>query len=223
MRKRKLLTILLALAVAVSGTVMMSGCGATVIHQNGTSASTDTAADDTDDTNTTTNESGEEESSEDESSEEESSEDESSEEESSEDESSEEESSEDESSEEESSEDESSEEESSEEESSEDESSEEASADIPENAIKFVKPDDWSDNVNVFIYNKDQKDEDNNGAWPGVAMTQASDGTYYYEVDAKFEGYKLIFNDAEKPQRHLLPKSDGFTVEAGKTYDADSE
>ena len=56
MRKRKLLTILLALAVAVSGTVMMSGCGATVIHQNGTSASTDTAADDTDDTNTTTNE-----------------------------------------------------------------------------------------------------------------------------------------------------------------------
>lgn len=213
MRKRKLLTILLALAVAVSGTVMMSGCGATVIHQNGTSASTDTAADDTDDTNTTTNESGEEESSEDESSEEESSEDESSEEESSEDESSEEESSED----------ESSEEESSEEESSEDESSEEASADIPENAIKFVKPDDWSDNVNVFIYNKDQKDKDNNGAWPGVAMTQASDGTYYYEVDAKFEGYKLIFNDAEKPQRHLLPKSDGFTVEAGKTYDADSE
>ena len=203
MRKRKLLTILLALAVAVSGTVMMSGCGATVIHQNGTSASTDTAADDTDDTNTTTNESGEEESSEDESSEEESSEDESSEEESSED--------------------ESSEEESSEEESSEDESSEEASADIPENAIKFVKPDDWSDNVNVFIYNKDQKDKDNNGAWPGVAMTQASDGTYYYEVDAKFEGYKLIFNDAEKPQRHLLPKSDGFTVEAGKTYDADSE
>ena len=203
MRKRKLLTILLALAVAVSGTVMMSGCGATVIHQNGTSASTDTAADDTDDTNTTTNESGEEESSEDESSEEESSEDESSEEESSED--------------------ESSEEESSEEESSEDESSEEASADIPENAIKFVKPDDWSDNVNVFIYNKDQKDKDNNGAWPGVAMTQASDGTYYYEVDAKFEGYKLIFNDAEKPQRNLLPKSDGFTVEAGKTYDADSE
>ena len=45
----------------------------------------------------------------------------------------------------------------------------------------------------------------------------------YYEVDAKFEGYKLIFNDAEKPQRNLLPKSDGFTVEAGKTYDADSE
>ena len=212
MRKRKLLTILLALAVAAAGTAMMSGCSATVIHQNGTSAedtgTTDTGTDDTNtdstsDTDTDDESSQAEESSEDESSEEESSEDESSEEESSEA--------------------ESSEEESSEAESSVEESSEEAGADIPENAIKFVKPDDWSDNVNIFIYNKEKKDEDNNGAWPGVAMTKASDGTYYYEADSKFEEYKLIFNDADNSGRNLLPKSDGFTVESGKTYDSDSQ
>ena len=150
-------------------------------------------------------------------SEEESSEEESSEEESSEEESSEEESSEEESSEEESSEQESSEEESSEEESSEGESSEEESSEEEAEGIKitFVKPEAWSDNVHVAVYEKGGIAE-----LPGEAMTNNGDGTFSYTITEEIENPVAIFNDADDVrQRNMYPRSGALDVEDGGNYD----
>lgn len=211
MNRKKLLTILLTLAIAASTTVMMTGCAASVIHLNGTTGETETSTSDTaaDESSSddlglgTSTDSGDGES------EEESSEDteESSEEESSE-------------ADEESSEEESSEEESSEEESSEEteESKEESKSDDSEGktVIKFTKPDDWGDEIKAYIY---LSNVDNN-QWPGEEMTKDSDGTYSVEVDEHYmEGTdpRVVFNDG----KNQVPKSGGFIIKNGQTYDID--
>ena len=130
---------------------------------------------------------------------------------------SEEESSEEESSEEESSEEESSEEESSEEESSEEESSEEESSEEEAEGIKitFVKPEAWSDNVHVAVYEKGGIAE-----LPGEAMTNNGDGTFSYTITEEIENPVAIFNDADDVrQRNMYPRSGALDVEDGGNYD----
>ena len=176
MKKRNITLIFSSLIIAAFA-ITMTGCAAREYRTDGSPVSTAPA--EVVSTQPSVEESSEE-PSEEESSEEESSEEESSEEESSEEESSEEESSEEESSEEESSEEESSEEESSEEESSEEESSEEEAEGIK---ITFVKPEAWSDNVHVAVYEKGGIAE-----LPGEAMTNNGDGTFRYFLLYDYRG-----------------------------------
>ena len=115
-------------------------------------------------------------------------------------------------SEEESSEEESSEEESSEEESSEEESSEEEAEGIK---ITFVKPEAWSDNVHVAVYEKGGIAE-----LPGEAMTNNGDGTFSYTITEEIENPVAIFNDADDVrQRNMYPRSGALDVEDGGNYD----
>ena len=184
MKKRNITLIFSSLIIAAFA-ITMTGCAAREYRTDGSPVSTAPA--EVVSTQPSVEESSEEpseEESSEEPSEEESSEEESSEEESSEEESSEEESSEEESSEEESSEEESSEEESSEEESSEEESSEEESSEEEAEGIKitFVKPEAWSDNVHVAVYEKGGIAE-----LPGEAMTNNGDGTFSYTITEEIE------------------------------------
>ena len=115
-------------------------------------------------------------------------------------------------SEEESSEEESSEEESSEEESSEEESSEEEAEGIK---ITFVKPEAWSDNVHVAVYEKGGIAE-----LPGEAMANNGDGTFSYTITEEIENPVAIFNDADDVrQRNMYPRSGALDVEDGGNYD----
>ena len=208
MKKRNITLIFSSLIIAAFA-ITMTGCAAREYRTDGSPVSTAPA--EVVSTQPSVEESSEE-PSEEESSEEESSEEESSEEESSEEESSEEESSEEESSEEESSEEESSEEESSEEESSEEESSEEEAEGIK---ITFVKPEAWSDNVHVAVYEKGGIAE-----LPGEAMANNGDGTFSYTITEEIENPVAIFNDADDVrQRNMYPRSGALDVEDGGNYD----
>ena len=107
-------------------------------------------------------------------------------------------------------------EESSEEESSEEESEEESSEEEAEGIkITFVKPETWSDNVHVAVYQKGGKAE-----LPGAAMTNNGDGTFSYVITEEIEEPVVIFNDADDVrQRNMYPRSNAFDVEDGKIYD----
>ena len=198
MKKRNITLIFSSLIIAAFA-ITMTGCAAREYRTDGSPVSTAPA--EVVSTQPSVEESSEE-----------PSEEESSEEESSEEESSEEESSEEESSEEESSEEESSEEESSEEESSEEESSEEEAEGIK---ITFVKPEAWSDNVHVAVYEKGGIAE-----LPGEAMTNNGDGTFSYTITEEIENPVAIFNDADDVrQRNMYPRSGALDVEDGGNYD----
>ena len=214
MTKKNIKVIFSSLLIAAL-TLTVAGCAAHEYRTDGSPVSTAPVTSTEPSVEESSEEPSAEESSE-EPSEEESSE-EVSEEESSE-ESSEEESSE-ESSEEESSEESSEEEsteESSEEESSEEESEEESSEEEAEGIkITFVKPETWSDNVHVAVYQKGGKAE-----LPGAAMTNNGDGTFSYVITEEIEEPVVIFNDADDVrQRNMYPRSNAFDVEDGKIYD----
>ena len=197
MTKRNIKAIFSSLIIAAFA-ITMTGCAAREYRTDGSPVSTAPA--EVVSTQPSVEESSEE------PSEEESSE------EPSEEESSEEESSEEESSEEESSEEESSEEESSEEESSEEESSEEEAEGIK---ITFVKPEAWSDNVHVAVYEKGGIAE-----LPGEAMANNGDGTFSYTITEEIENPVAIFNDADDVrQRNMYPRSGALDVEDGGNYD----
>ena len=204
MTKRNITLIFSSLIIAVFA-VTMTGCAAREYRTDGSPVST--APVEVVSTQPSVEESSEE------SSKEESSEEPSEEE--SEEESSEEESSEEESSEEESSEEESSEEES-EEESSEEESEEESSEEEAEGIkITFVKPEAWSDNVHVAVYEKGGIAE-----LPGEAMTNNGDGTFSYTITEEIENPVAIFNDADDVrQRNMYPRSGALDIEDGGNYD----
>ena len=205
MKKRQLTAIFSSLIIAAL-TVSMTGCAGRVYTIDGGTASQAPSVSSA----PTVEESKQEESSEEESSEEESSEEESSEEESSEEESSKEESSEEESSEEESSEEESSEEESSEEESSEEE--EESGK-----KVTFIKPDDWSDNIYIVVYQRGGR-----GEMPGNAMTNNGDGTFSYVLKEDIEDPVAIFHDADDTRtrnKNMYPRSGSIDFVDGETYE----
>ena len=204
MTKRNITLIFSSLIIAVFA-VTMTGCAAREYRTDGSPVST--APVEVVSTQPSVEESSEE------SSKEESSEEPSEEE--SEEESSKEESSEEESSEEESSEEESSEEEF-EEESSEEESEEESSEEEAEGIkITFVKPEAWSDNVHVAVYEKGGIAE-----LPGEAMTNNGDGTFSYTITEEIENPVAIFNDADDVrQRNMYPRSGALDIEDGGNYD----
>ena len=82
--------------------------------------------------------------------------------------------------------------------------------------ISFTKPDDWSDSVNVYVYQEGDVTT-KNADWPGEAMTKGSDGVYSYTIKSGIFGEpKLVFNDGDG--KHQYPRSGGILAEDGKSY-----
>ncbi len=201
MKKRQILTLMLALAICAGSATMLTGCKANVRNLGPVEQSV--AADTGSDNGTLGGDTSVEESSEEVSTEE----------------SSEDESSADESSEEESSEAESSVEESSEAESSVEESSEAEESGVKTATIKFQKPDNWTDEVTVSVY------EEGGQANGKQEMTKESDGTYTCTVKYEETGKKMLvsFQGIEerangKTRPASFPRSGGLEVVDGQTY-----
>ena len=79
--------------------------------------------------------------------------------------------------------------------------------------IKFKKPDDWGDEINIYIYSggTDLK------KWPGDPMKKGSDGLYTYTIPGgKLEKPLVIFNDGKGRQYPQRDKG-GLDAVNGKT------
>ncbi len=81
--------------------------------------------------------------------------------------------------------------------------------------VTFKKPDDWSDNIYLYVYQEGGSDKI--ADWPGEVMTKNSDGTYSYTIKSgTIQDARLIFNDDDGGNKY--PKSDGLAAENGKVY-----
>lgn len=56
--------------------------------------------------------------------------------------------------------------------------------------IVFYKPDNWGDNINIHLWNAGSE----NTQWPGIAMTQNTDGTYTY-TSSNISSCNFVIND----------------------------
>ena len=96
-----------------------------------------------------------------------------------------------------------------------------------ENAYKIAKgtkvyfektKDDWADDINIYIYNTDDYEND---VWPGEPMTKDSDGKYSYTFTEDWDTPLIIFNDGGSADGVQYPDGKGLTVEPDKTYQAE--
>ena len=83
--------------------------------------------------------------------------------------------------------------------------------------IYFEKPAGWADDVCIYIYNKD---DDENEYWPGEAMAKEADGKFSYTFTDDWDTPLVIFNDGKEEGAMQYPAGGekGLTVEANKTY-----
>ncbi|URZ87933.1 starch-binding protein [Floricoccus penangensis] len=82
--------------------------------------------------------------------------------------------------------------------------------------IKFVKPDNWGQDIYAYIYDKEA--DSVVGPWPGLKMTKENTTNLYsVELDSKLINNNLlvIFSDGKQQS----PAKDGFKFISGKTYD----
>ncbi len=65
--------------------------------------------------------------------------------------------------------------------------------------VRYQNTNGW-DNVNVYVWDADNERA---GHWPGTAMTQDTDGTYYYDLTVTGKGsYNYIFSKNGSSQTH---------------------
>ena len=65
--------------------------------------------------------------------------------------------------------------------------------------VRYRNTNGW-DNVNVYVWDADNERA---GHWPGTAMTQDTDGTYYYDLTVTGKGsYNYIFSKNGSSQTH---------------------
>ena len=79
--------------------------------------------------------------------------------------------------------------------------------------VKFTKPDNWGDKINVYVYN-DAGEE--NAKWPGVEMTSEGNGTYSYTIPDNLKDGLVVFNDGENQYPEKEQK--GLAISDGKSY-----
>lgn len=82
--------------------------------------------------------------------------------------------------------------------------------------VYFDKPDNWSDAVNIYVYDESTATVKMLAAWPGVAMTKDSDGLYSFTFEEVWDNCQIIFNDGTNQYPNAMEP--GFTPEDGKTY-----
>lgn len=82
--------------------------------------------------------------------------------------------------------------------------------------IKFIKPDNWNENIHAYIY--DEEADTVVGPWLGLTMTKDKDNLFSVQLDNKLVNDKLrvIFTDGE----HQSPGKNkvGYKFIDGKTY-----
>lgn len=81
--------------------------------------------------------------------------------------------------------------------------------------IYFEKPDDWDDEIYVYVYDDDINEND---IWPGVEMKKESDGKYSYTLDKDWDTPYIIFNDGDASDSVQYPEGQGLEVVPDKTY-----
>ncbi len=59
----------------------------------------------------------------------------------------------------------------------------------------FVKPANWSDNINIYVYDESGSSVKEVKSWPGVAMINEGNGLYSYTLPTGWDSARVIFND----------------------------
>lgn len=81
--------------------------------------------------------------------------------------------------------------------------------------IYFEKPDSWGDEVNAYVYDFYENEND---SWPGTPMEKTSDGKYCYKFISDWQSPYVIFNDGDDSDSVQYPEQQGLEVEPDKTY-----
>lgn len=80
--------------------------------------------------------------------------------------------------------------------------------------VYFEKPENWSDALNAYVYEKNGGEEEN--SWPGFSMQEESNGRYSYTLKNDFDNPLIIFNDGTN--QYPAANEPGLVFEEGKTY-----
>lgn len=86
---------------------------------------------------------------------------------------------------------------------------------LPGMRMRFVKPDFWGDNVNIYYWNAGTQADIN---WPGVPMTDVGDGVYEFQFDDDVLSANIVFNDGSNQSSDVFSEEDqcyrNFVLEA---------
>ncbi|MBQ1688448.1 MAG: starch-binding protein, partial [Lachnospiraceae bacterium] len=93
---------------------------------------------------------------------------------------------------------------------------------VEANTIYATKPSGWS-GMYIYIYKPGDEVKKLTGEWPGVAMTDAGDGVYTYQLSSDVTSAKVIFNDGNGKQNpeDVPGQACGFDFTGGKAYTFD--
>ncbi|MCR5608648.1 MAG: starch-binding protein [Lachnospiraceae bacterium] len=64
--------------------------------------------------------------------------------------------------------------------------------------IEFEKPDDWEDEVYIYIYKQNGKDIENMSKWPGKLMETEDNKLYTFGYDDYWKDGYVLFSDGER-------------------------
>ncbi len=81
--------------------------------------------------------------------------------------------------------------------------------------VYFVKPDDWGDKINAYVYADDGEET----AWPGKPIEDEGDGKFSYTFTDEWISPRIIFNDGSK--QYPAANEPGLLAEPDKTYTAE--
>ena len=83
--------------------------------------------------------------------------------------------------------------------------------------ISFTKPDDWNDEIYVYIYDETVHPIIKNAVWPGEAMTSEGGGKYSYTLPKDLDNALVIFSDSAGKQ-YPAAMEPGMELEPWKEY-----
>ena len=83
--------------------------------------------------------------------------------------------------------------------------------------VYFYNTNNWS-NPTIYVYNDSVSPVKMASAWPGVAMTKESDGSYSYTLPEGFGDAKVIFSDNGSNQTPVQGQA-GYTIKSGTTME----
>ena len=87
--------------------------------------------------------------------------------------------------------------------------------------VKFKKPSEWGNDINIYVYDDTQNPILENSDWPGEPMVKDGDGVYSYVIKKEFLGGKIMFNDGKGKGKKQYPSGSGLDIVEGKTYEVE--
>ena len=92
---------------------------------------------------------------------------------------------------------------------------------VIENGVYFEKPDNWGNNINIYLYDS-STDSTVGENWPGTAMTDSGDGkVYVYEYTNSNPNLMIVFNDGSNQapgDKGFEYKNLGYYTSSGYQY-----